>query len=101
MERLTLNVLDTNNLKRVVVDLLATSEAFYRLALDLANQTDNDAGQVEPDDLTEFFRVGEYGNLTSVNDYEAFSEEYDLEELAEFWNEGGGWTFADIAGLLE
>lgn len=54
MERLTLNVLDTNNLKRVVVDLLATSEAFYRLALDLANRTDNDAGQVEPDDLTTF-----------------------------------------------
>ena len=54
MERLTLNVLDTNNLKRVVVDLLATSEAFYRLALDLANQTDNDAGQVEPDDLATF-----------------------------------------------
>ena len=54
MERLTLNVLDTNSLKRVVVDLLATSEAFYRLALDLANQTDNDAGQVEPDDLATF-----------------------------------------------
>lgn len=54
MERLTLNVLDTNSLKRVVVDLLATSEAFYRLALDLANQTDNDAGRIEPDDLTTF-----------------------------------------------
>lgn len=54
MERLTLNVLDTNELKKVTLDLLTTSEAFYRLALDLANQTDNDAGQVEPDDLTTF-----------------------------------------------
>lgn len=54
MERLTLNVLDTNSLKRVVVDLIATSEAFYRLALELANLTDNDAGQVEPDDLATF-----------------------------------------------
>lgn len=54
MERLTLNVLDTNELKKVVVDLLTSSEAFYRLALDLANRTDNDAGQIEPDDLTTF-----------------------------------------------
>ena len=54
MERLTLNVLDTNNLKKTTLDLLATSEAFYRLALELANQTDNDAGQVEPDDLATF-----------------------------------------------
>lgn len=54
MERLTLNVLDTNSLKRVVVDLLATSEAFYQIALDLANRTDNDAGQIEPDDLATF-----------------------------------------------
>lgn len=54
MERLTLNVLDTNELKKVVVDLLTSSEAFYRLALDLANRTDNDAGQIEPDDLATF-----------------------------------------------
>lgn len=54
MERLTLNVVDTNELKKVVVDLLTSSEAFYRLALDLANRTDNDAGQIEPDDLTTF-----------------------------------------------
>ena len=54
MERLTLNVLDTNELKKVTLDLLATSEAFYRLALDLANQTDNDAGRIEPDDLATF-----------------------------------------------
>lgn len=54
MERLTLNVVDTNELKKVVVDLLTSSEAFYRLALDLANRTDNDAGQVEPDDLVTF-----------------------------------------------
>lgn len=54
MERLTLNVLDTNELKKVTLDLLATSEGFYRLALDLANRTDNDAGQIEPDDLATF-----------------------------------------------
>ena len=54
MERLTLNVLDTNNLKRPVVDLLTSDEGFYSLALDLANRTDNDAGQIEPDDLETF-----------------------------------------------
>ena len=54
MERLTLNVSDTNELKKVVVDLLTSSETFYRLALDLANRTDNDAGQIEPDDLATF-----------------------------------------------
>ena len=54
-----------------------------------------------PADVTEFFRVGEYGDLASTNEYEGFSEEYDLEELAEFWNEGDGWTFADLAGLFE
>lgn len=54
MERLTLNVVDTNELKKVIIDLLATSEAFHRLAMDLVNRTDNDAGQLEPDDLTTF-----------------------------------------------
>ena len=54
MERLTLNVLDTNELKETTLDLLASNEGFYRLALDLANRTDNDAGQVEPDDLAKF-----------------------------------------------
>ena len=54
MERLTLNVSDTNSLERPVVDLLASNESFYRLALDLANRTDNDAGQIEPDDLAKF-----------------------------------------------
>ena len=54
MERLTLNVLDTNNLKRPVVDLLASDEGFYSLSLDLANRTDSDAGQIEPDDLATF-----------------------------------------------
>ena len=54
MERLTLNVVDTHELKKTTVDLLTSSEAFYRLALDLANRTDNDAGQIEPDDLTTF-----------------------------------------------
>ena len=54
MERLTLNVLDTNELKKTTLDLLTTNEAFNRLALDLSNRTDNDAGQIEPDDLTTF-----------------------------------------------
>lgn len=54
MERLTLNVLDTNNLKKTTLDLLATSEAVYQIVLDLANRTDNDAGQIEPDDLATF-----------------------------------------------
>lgn len=54
MERLTLNVLDTNSLKKVTLDLLEASEGFYRLAMDLANRTDNDAGQIEPDDLATF-----------------------------------------------
>ena len=54
MERLTLNVLDTNELKKVATDLLTTSEAFYTLALELANLTDSDAGRIEPDDLTTF-----------------------------------------------
>ena len=54
-----------------------------------------------PADVTEFFRVGDYGNMASTNEYEALAEEYDLEELAEFWNEGDGWTFSDLAGLFE
>ena len=54
MKELTLNVLDTNNLKKAVTDLLTTSEAFYRLALELANLTDSDAGRIEPDDLATF-----------------------------------------------
>lgn len=67
----------------------------------LADSYGQGAGNLEPADLTEFFRVGDYGSLTSINDYEAFAEEYDLEELAEFWDEGNGWSFADVAGLLE
>ena len=51
MERLTLNVVDTNNLKKTTLDLLTTNEAFHRLAVELANITDNDAGQIEPADL--------------------------------------------------
>lgn len=50
--------------------------------------------------LTEFLNEGIYGDLTSVNDYEAFAEEYDLEALAEFWDGGEGWTFVDLAGLI-
>lgn len=67
----------------------------------LADSYGQGAGNLNPADLTEFFRVGDYGNLTSVNDYEAFAEEYDLEALAEFWDEGNGWTFADLAGLFD
>ena len=55
---------------------------------------------ITPEQLTEFLNEGIYGNLASVNDYEAFAEEYDLEALAEFWDEGIGWTFADLAGLV-
>lgn len=51
MKELKLNVLDTNNLKKTVTDLLTTSEAFYKLSLELANLTDNDAGRIEPADL--------------------------------------------------
>lgn len=54
MERLTLNVSDTNELKKATLNLLTSNEPFYRLALDLANRTDNDAGQIEPDDLATF-----------------------------------------------
>lgn len=54
MERLTLNVVDTNELKKTMLDLLTTNEAFNRLAIELTNQTDNDAGQLEPDDLATF-----------------------------------------------
>lgn len=56
MERFTLNIEDVkaNKLKQLVTDLLASNEAFYRLALELANLTDSNAGQVEPDDLEKF-----------------------------------------------
>lgn len=54
MERLTLNIVDTNNLKKTTLDLLTTNEAFHRLAVELANITDNDAGQIEPADLATF-----------------------------------------------
>lgn len=67
----------------------------------LADSYGQGVGTLEPADVTEFFRVGDYGDLASTNDYEAFAEDYDLEELAEFWNEGDGWTFADLAGLFE
>lgn len=51
MERLTLNVSGTDELKKTALDLLTTNEAFHRLAVELANSTDNDAGQIEPADL--------------------------------------------------
>ena len=54
MNELQLNVLDTNELKKVTTDLLTTSEAFYRLSLELANLTDSDAGRIGPDDLSTF-----------------------------------------------
>ena len=67
----------------------------------LADSYGQGVGTLEPADVTEFFRVGDYGDLSSTNDYEAFTEEYDLEALAEFWNESDGWTFSDLAGLFE
>lgn len=54
MERLTLNVSGTDELKKTALDLLTTNEAFHRLAVELANRTDNDAGQIEPGDLATF-----------------------------------------------
>lgn len=60
MKELQLNVLDTNDLENVVTDLLATSEPFYKLALELANLTDNDAGRIDLDDLETF--VGYLGD---------------------------------------
>ena len=67
----------------------------------VADSYGQQAGTLELADLTEFLRVGDYGNLVSTNDYEAFAEEYDLEALEEFWDEGAGWSFSDIAGLLD
>lgn len=63
MERLTLNVLDTNELKKAVTDLLTTSEEFYSLALELANLTDSDAGRIEPNDL---LKLSEYLNENTM-----------------------------------
>lgn len=54
MERLTLNVLSTDELKQFITDLLASNEGFYKLAVELANLSDSDAGRIEPDDLTTF-----------------------------------------------
>lgn len=54
MNELQLNVIGVNDLKHVVTDLLISNEGFYKLALELANLTDNDAGRVEPDDLAKF-----------------------------------------------
>lgn len=54
MARVTLNVLSTDEIKQVITDLLATNEHFYHLVIELANLTDNDAGQIEPDDLATF-----------------------------------------------
>ena len=68
MERLTLNVVDTNNLKKTTLDLLTSNEAFYRFALYLANRSDNDAGQIEPDDLAMFAEYLEE-NITYYTTY--------------------------------
>lgn len=54
MKELQLNVIGVNDLKHVVTDLLISNEGFYKLVLELANLTDNDAGRVEPDDLAKF-----------------------------------------------
>lgn len=57
-------------------------------------------GNLTPADLTNFLSNGEMGALGTVNDYEVFAEEYDLEALAEFWNEGITWSFYDMSGLF-
>lgn len=54
MKELQLNIIGVNDLKHVVTDLLVSNEGFYRLALELANLTDSDAGRIEPDDLATF-----------------------------------------------
>lgn len=51
MKELQLNVIGVNDLKHVITDLLVSNESFYKLSLELANLTDNDAGRIEPDDL--------------------------------------------------
>lgn len=57
-------------------------------------------GMLTPAELTNFLTNGELGSLGTVNDYEAFAEEYDLKALAEYWNEGDGWSFRDMSGLF-
>ena len=52
MKELQLNVIGTNDLKKLANDLLTTSDEFYDLTLELANLTDSDAGRIEPDELT-------------------------------------------------
>lgn len=58
------------------------------------------AGNLTPADLSNFFASGEFGSLGTVNDYEAFASEYDLDALAEFWNDGITWSFYDMSGLF-
>lgn len=54
MKELQLNVNGTDELKKAVLDLLVTNKAFYKLVLELADRTDNDAGRLYPDDLETF-----------------------------------------------
>lgn len=54
MERLTLNILSMEELKQVVTDLLVSNEEFYNFSIYLANTTDINAGEIEPDDLAIF-----------------------------------------------
>lgn len=54
MKELQLNIIGVNDLKHVITDLLVSNEAFYNLALELANLTDSDAGRIEPEDLVKF-----------------------------------------------
>ena len=67
----------------------------------LADSYHFNAGTLELADLTEFFRVSDYGYNATEEDFEELQEKYDLEALAEFWDEGNGWTFSNLAGLLE
>ena len=52
-------------------------------------------------DVTDFLTNGDYGYNKSEEEFEELQEEYDLEYLKGFWNEGKGWTFSDLAGLFD
>ena len=52
-------------------------------------------------DVTDLLTNGDYGYNKSEEEFEELQEEYDLAYLKEFWNEGKGWTFSDLAGLFD
>ena len=56
---------------------------------------------LELSDVTDLLTNGDYGYNKSEEEFEELQEEYDLDYLREFWNEGKGWTFSDLAGLFD